>query len=222
MEVEIKVEAGDSLESIVYLLLAARARGEKAFANFNGHILHSDTVSLDSAYDEIFGYTKAEFDKAAKEMEEKMQNEELARKIREQGYAKKIEVSRNQGKYGINYQNVINGLKFIAEHRSMSQDELIDGLLQLGCNFSIEDIKQQFPNIKGNLSDGMSQGSLACGANIIVNMRNTEYGRGKGDEKFLSVDSEDSIYNFIRIVTGDETYTKKYVDSLSNSSEIQR
>ena len=60
METEIKIGFNDNVESAVYLLLAAKARGEKAFIDFDGHILHSDTVSMDSAFKEILGYTKAE------------------------------------------------------------------------------------------------------------------------------------------------------------------
>lgn len=69
METEIKIGFNDNVESAVYLLLAAKARGEKAFIDFNGHILHSDTVSMDSAFKEIFGYTKAEYDQKVKELE---------------------------------------------------------------------------------------------------------------------------------------------------------
>ena len=47
METEIKIGFNDNVESAVYLLLAAKARGEKAFIDFDGHILHSDTVSMD-------------------------------------------------------------------------------------------------------------------------------------------------------------------------------
>ena len=60
MEREIRIMPGNNLESAVYTLLAAKARGEHVYCDFNGHKLHSDTVSMDSAYMEVMGHTKAE------------------------------------------------------------------------------------------------------------------------------------------------------------------
>ena len=81
MEREIKIAAGNNLESAVYTLLAAKARGKHVYCDFNGHKLHSDTVSMDSAYMEITGYTKAEYDQKMKELHE---NSEKKQKIVEQ------------------------------------------------------------------------------------------------------------------------------------------
>ena len=77
METKIEIQMNDNLESIVYTLLAAKARKERAYCEFNGHTLHSDTVTMDSAYLEVTGYTKEEFDKilAENERQTKEQNE---------------------------------------------------------------------------------------------------------------------------------------------------
>lgn len=82
METEIKIGFNDNVESAVYLLLAAKARGEKAFIDFDGHILHSDTVSMDSAFKEILGYTKAEYDQKVKELEIEQERRIEAKKQR--------------------------------------------------------------------------------------------------------------------------------------------
>ena len=76
MEREIELLLGDNLESAVYTLLAAKARGEHVYCNFNGITLHSDTVSMDSAYMEVLGCTKAEYDKHQKELLENYEREE--------------------------------------------------------------------------------------------------------------------------------------------------
>ena len=81
MEREIKFSIGDNLESAVYTLLAAKARGEKVYGKFNGHILHSETISMDSAYMEVLGCTKAEHDK---QMEEWLENYKKEEKLAEQ------------------------------------------------------------------------------------------------------------------------------------------
>ena len=67
MEREIKFKAGWDLENVVYVLLAAKENGDCVYCNFNGHILHSDSVSMDSAYIEVCGCTKAEFNKKIQE-----------------------------------------------------------------------------------------------------------------------------------------------------------
>ena len=82
METEIKIGFNDNVESSVYLLLAAKARGEKAFIDFNGHILHSDTVSMESAFQEVFNCTKEEYYQKVKELEIERERRMEAKKQR--------------------------------------------------------------------------------------------------------------------------------------------
>ena len=57
---EIKING--NLESMVYTLLAARARGELVFCNFGGYMLYSDTIDMDEAYLVVYGVTKDKWD----------------------------------------------------------------------------------------------------------------------------------------------------------------
>lgn len=57
---------GNTLEECVNELLKFKNRGESVFVDFNGHQLYSCDVTMDSAYLEVCGKTKAEFDKAQK------------------------------------------------------------------------------------------------------------------------------------------------------------
>lgn len=59
-----------SIEDFVYLLLHYKEKGELVYADFNGHRFYSDTVTMDGAYKEITGKTKAEFDYMVKEQED--------------------------------------------------------------------------------------------------------------------------------------------------------
>ncbi len=222
MEKEIKISNDDNLDSTVYLLLAARARGEKAFVNFGGHILHSDTVSMDSAYIEVRGATKEEFIRRV--YEAKLDNfmKKINNKISDLICKQKIDASRRQGVNQITYQNVVNGLKFIAEHLSMPQEDWVDELLQLGCNFSIEEVKSQFPNMEDDGEKAIINGDLAIGASIIAKMMLDYYSRCYYEEIYFDNDDKYSAYNYIRILTGDRRYTKEYADSLNKSSEIHR
>lgn len=218
MERKIEFAIGSTIESAVYELLAAKARGEQVYGDFNGHKLYSDTVTMDSAYTEIMGCTKAEFDKRQAEWRENYKKEEQAREQREQGYSQMVASTRIPGQdVVITMPTVIEGLKFIAENQTLSQEELIKGLLDLGCNFTLEDIKKQFPG-SGLLFEGMKKGEVACGAAVIANARDSEYGRAFCDDRFLSLDDETSIYHFVRIVTGDPSYTKDNLDRSKSPS----
>jgi hypothetical protein len=53
---------GSTIEQAVNELLSYREKGKLAVGKFNGVTLYSDTVTLDSAYREITGKTKTEFD----------------------------------------------------------------------------------------------------------------------------------------------------------------
>ncbi|MGD6876847.1 hypothetical protein [Bacillus infantis] len=58
---------GSTIESAVNKLLEYRDNGRLAYGEFNGVTLFSDTVTMDGAYKDITGKTKAEFDKAQQE-----------------------------------------------------------------------------------------------------------------------------------------------------------
>lgn len=113
-------------------------------------------------------------------------------------------------------------MKFIAENQTISQQELVAGLLELGCNFTLEDIENQVTTPETSLFTGMSRGDLAYGASVIANTRKDFLSRAYVSEKFLSVDNNTSIYNYIRIVTGDMTYTKDKIDSMNAEHKLSK
>ena len=78
--VNINYRYGNTIESAVKTLEDYRARGESVVIDFNGHKLYSCDITMDGAYQEVLGQTKAEFDKAQeewrKEYEERTAREE--------------------------------------------------------------------------------------------------------------------------------------------------
>lgn len=64
---EIEFFLGNTVEDAVNELLIYKEHGELACGEFNGVKLYSDTVTMDSAYKQITGKTKAEFDKEQQE-----------------------------------------------------------------------------------------------------------------------------------------------------------
>ena len=91
--IELELNAGETIEEAVTLL--KKCSSEKNTPHklcFNGHWLYSDTVTLDSAYKEITGKTKEEFEAKIKESQDayekqkKEYEEELTKKWIEEGH----------------------------------------------------------------------------------------------------------------------------------------
>ena len=219
---QIKLASYDTLESAVYSLLAAKARGQHVWCYFNGHKLYSDNVTMDRVYLEVTGRTKKEFDQQLLESREQFKKSMQEAKLEEEQEVQLVLESKKKCTLPITQELVIAGLKFIAENQTISQEELTAGLLELGCNFTLEDIKNQVTTPEINLFDGMSQGDLICGAIVIANARKDFLSRAYVSDRFLSVDDNTSIYNYIRIVTGDKTYTKDKVASMSTEHKLSK
>ena len=115
----------------------------------------------------------------------------------------------------ISMEKVIAGLRFIAENRNLSTNELADGLEKLGCNWTFDDWGAQFGELpETRLFDGMRRGDISCGASVIINVGSRSgFNRGYCDDRFLSVDDETSIYHFVRLVTGDDSFTKENIEA---------
>lgn len=219
---QIKLASYDTLESAVYTLLAAKARGQHVWCYFNGHKLYSDNVTMDRVYLEVTGRTKKEFDQQLLESREQFKKSMQEAKLEEEQEVQLVLESKKKCTLPITQELVIAGLKFIAENQTISQEELTAGLLELGCNFTLEDIKNQVTTPEINLFDGMSQGDLICGAIVIANARKDFLSRAYVSDRFLSVDDNTSIYNYIRIVTGDKTYTKDKVASMNIEPKLSK
>ncbi|MGM9986369.1 MAG: hypothetical protein ACI35O_03980 [Bacillaceae bacterium] len=59
---KIDFSLGSSIDQAVNELLNYKKKGKLVYGKFNGVTLYSDTVTIDSAYREITGKNKAEFD----------------------------------------------------------------------------------------------------------------------------------------------------------------
>ena len=79
---EIEFLCGWNIERAVMELLEYKKNGELVCGDFNGHTLYSDTVTVDGAYIEILGKTKAEFDRKQEEWREEFRRREEEHKAR--------------------------------------------------------------------------------------------------------------------------------------------
>lgn len=72
---EIEFDCGETIQECVNELIQYRDRGQMVFGTFNGHKLYSDTVTLDSAYQQITGKTKKEFNSEIKKQNEEYEKQ---------------------------------------------------------------------------------------------------------------------------------------------------
>ena len=77
---EIEFNPGDTIEDAVNELLKYKEKGKLVCGSFNGHMLYSDTVTMDNAYKEIVGKIKAEFDKQQQSLRENWEKQEKEHK----------------------------------------------------------------------------------------------------------------------------------------------
>lgn len=216
-KIEIPVEQfpdiGVAIRYTVMILATAKFNGEVAYCEIFGHKLYSDTVTEDLAFKEITGYTMRDYDrlKIAEEQlkeAEKKANEareiinsikEKAKKEAHQELMQKYRIPGNKGV--ITMPLVIEGLKFIYQNQTLSQEELTKCLLELGCTFTFEEINEQFPN-KVDIYDGLCTGDLRTGAVVVANARDSEYGRSMVINEYMNL-----IPAFIRVVNESSNYT---------------
>ena len=212
---------GHVLDDVVNELLDAKKRGEEVYCDFNGHRLYSNTVTMDSAFKEVCGMTKEELEKAKEKMIKDHNEFEKECRKREKHYKQLLDESRIPGEVvKITMPLVIEGLKFIAENQTLNQEELVKGLLEIGCNFTLEEVKNQAPlDNKDSLFEGMKKGNLSAGAGVIANTRDSIMSRSFCKEHFLDYDDDVSIYHFIRLVTNDENYTKEMIDNMQKGKK---
>ena len=101
---------------------------------------------------------------------------------------------------------------------TVSLSNLFDGGSQfpwdMNTDFTLDDVYKQFPK-DGELFQFMKEGYLWSGAYVIVQFMSWGYESSFVKDRFFSTDDDTSVYVFIRKVTGDNTYTKEYVDSLA-------
>ena len=90
-----EIEYFGHLDGCIDELLKYKAKGELASINFNGHMLYSDTITVDGAYQEVLGVTKAEWEERC---ERERQKYEKHKREHEASIPDKIKYWRTKGK----------------------------------------------------------------------------------------------------------------------------
>ena len=145
-EVNINYRYGNTIESAVKTLQEYKERGESVFIEFNGHKLYSCDVTMDSAYQEITGKTKAEFDKA----QEEWRKEYEEREAREEAEAKaKIPAWVEKGSAYIYPERMEKWAQCVEAragdlYHGMDLDSALELMEKLESGASMEEVKEIF------------------------------------------------------------------------------
>lgn len=133
---------GSTLEECVNVLLEFQNREESVYVNFNGHQLYSCDVTMDSAYLEVLGQTKAEFDKD--------QEERYERTARKKAEAKaKIPVWIKKGEAFIYPERMEEWAECVEvrardSYHGMYLDSALELMEKLESGASMEEVKEIF------------------------------------------------------------------------------
>lgn len=156
----LEIEFWGNLEDAVNKLLEYKEKGKLVCGEFNGVTLYSDTVTMDSAYLEVTGQTKSEFDKVQQErMEEykrkKREHEERIPELTKEWSQKGREIL-SEDKW--EYWDGIVPIRLGDLYRGMELGACLDIVEILNNNGSLDEAKEKIEN-QGH--SGMSF-SLVC------------------------------------------------------------
>jgi hypothetical protein len=151
---------GNTVEEAVNELLRYRNNEVLASGEFNGVMLYSDTVTMDSAYKEITGKTKTEFDESQRQWRENLERQEKEHKERIPELAKVwMEKGRKiltEDKWG--YWDEIVPIRLNDLYQGMELGACLDIVEILNSNGSLDQAKEV---IEKQGHSGMSFG-LVC------------------------------------------------------------
>ncbi len=214
------------LDELVYLLERHAKNGTKTCYRIKGKTKDDDVILYpgiehDVAWNLVGGMPIDEYNKrkaATIDLEEHIKHRRDYMPVddkRRIDYFKGYRSKMDDGKE-IKEENVVYGLKFIAENPDISQDDLVKGLVDRGCVFTINDIRA----VEGQpySVEKFRDGNLNAGAYVVANSRDSEDSRKTMIERHFTVDDDNSAYHFIR-KHGDSSYTKAYVDSLNKGKK---
>lgn len=196
------------LDQVVNILLQYKAEGKQASCKFNGITFYSDTITMDGAYIAVTGKTREDYHRQqeaarryAKEARKRALETEEQREAR---YKRLVAATRVPGEeIEIEEDTVVEGLQFILDNPGLSHEKLVLGLLMLDCNFNQEDCNRQFDatEIMESIEEGLNAGNLSAAADVIIHVRDSEYGRAIFYERLQGL-----AKRYIGKVTGDDSY----------------
>lgn len=156
----IHFNCGSDVEEAVNKLLKYKDKGILACGNFNHVTLYSDTVTMDDAYIEIVGETKAELDKKQREWRENYEKEKREHQERipelSKMWIKKGKEILTEDK--LEYWNKIVPIRLGDLYEGMELGCCLDIVKILNNNGTFDEAKQEIEN-QGH--SGMSHG-LVC------------------------------------------------------------
>lgn len=170
---EVEFFAGITVEQAVNDLLSYKDEGKLVCGEFNGVVLYSDTVTMDSAYQKITGKTKVEFDKSQQEWKE---NYDRKKKKHENEIPELTKVWMKKGREVLSedrwgYWDEIVPIRLNDLYRGMELGASLDIVRILNNNGTFDEAKEK---IECQNHSGMSFG-LVCAMVKAFSDRGTEF-----------------------------------------------
>lgn len=233
---EFKAPDNYGLTEVVYMAERIKEEiGEDIIVKWHNHDFKSKGLTVEKAFLDVYNYdAKPNIESTNQLREEKKHRREKMsegdnRRINEY---KELRKQASEEEKEITPEKIVNGLKYIAEHTTQTQDELVKGLENLNCFWTYNDVIDQL-KFECNFQEGMRTGIPLCGAKLITIIRDSENDRDAFTKRFFGEDDDFSAYHYIRTVTqlyGKDfkdkeaipinlNYTKEYVNSLKNNSD---
>jgi len=157
---QIEFRIASNIEDAVIELFKYKEKGMLVCGDFNGTVLYSDTVTMDSAYKQITGKTKLEFDKAQQEWrdnyeKEKREHKEKIPQLSEEWKKKGREILK-EDKWGL--WDKIVPIRLGDLYRGMELGNCLDIVGVLNSEGTFDDAKEK---LISQSHSGMSYG-LVC------------------------------------------------------------
>lgn len=217
-----KIPAGWTLDEAVYDLQEAKKKGINLHYIFNGKIDLGPGIGYDEAWNMCYGISKetltADIEEKNK-LEERIANRRQYMDQSDLARIERVKKARAKSPHGkeVIEANVISGLKYLVENRFADADTVCDALINRGCLFTINDVYDY--EVKPFTREKFRDGSIAAAAYVVANMRDSKISRETFENMLFLVDDDYSVYNFIRLATGDKTYTKALADRKNIENE---
>ncbi len=147
---------------------------------------------------------------------EDLQAQELLDEIHNKrlyGLIKKYNVSTEQE---ITEDRIVEAMKYLCETTDKPYLEVLEGLLARGFYWTVNNVGDQYEERRINILDGLTNGEPEAAACVIGNVFDGHFSYQIVKDQYLTHDTYRSGFQYIRTVTGDESYTKENIFNKDN------
>ena len=121
-----------------------------------------------------------------------------------------LDFSREEGVNEISPLLILKGIKVIIKQERREYLDIAEGLIDTGCNFSLEEVKEfalKNKIVERPVIDGLLRGDILAGARLICDIRDSE-------------NLKNELFNSLIDINGKDTLVKLYSRSLRKNYKL--